>query len=429
MDNRSNNRHNNQIKRYPDEIKSIQHGRQQNDRPRTRSGSPSSRELQVRWGAVVSGSSKDRERPRRSVNVDVAKERKNSGYVDVMTGKRLDGRVDVPVDRRRRRPSGDAGRVAFDDAVVGNADRRRTPAADGKRNAQNEKSGKNNRPDQGRKKKGSKKQSKGKKPTKQELMRQKRLKEEKARIRKERLERAKRISKVVLKVFAVLVVVALIAFVYLYNCYKLKKITVSGTDHYTNEQMIDIVSGGKKQTNTLLFLLNNRLNPVGEVTFIDKIDVKYVDRNTISITVYEKAMAGCIEHGSEYAYFDGDGIVLELSSEKLSDVPCIYGISGDNVSQGEKLSVGDEDLFRNILMMTQLISKNNITVDKITYNKDNKIILHKDGIKIIIGEGENLESKFMNLDNILSKLAGKKGTLDMSNYTSSNGSAIFRENK
>ena len=52
-----------------------------------------------------------------SRNVDVAQTRRESGYVDVMTGKRLDGRVKVPVDKRRqqtdsrngqRRADGDA---------------------------------------------------------------------------------------------------------------------------------------------------------------------------------------------------------------------------------------------------------------------------------------------------------------------------------
>ena len=37
-----------------------------------------------------------------SRNVDVAQTRRESGYVDVMTGKRLDGRVKVPVDKRRQ---------------------------------------------------------------------------------------------------------------------------------------------------------------------------------------------------------------------------------------------------------------------------------------------------------------------------------------
>ena len=226
----------------------------------------------------------------------------------------------------------------------------------------------------------------------------------------------------------VLIVIAAISAAVINSCYKLKKINVSGTDHYTDQQMEDIVSGGKKYSNTLLFILNNKINPPGDVTFIDKIDVSYVNRNTVSITVYEKAMAGCIEHNGKYAYFDGDGIVLEISDKKLDDVPCIEGLTSDRDEQGKKLSVGDNSFFQEILTMTQLIYKNEIQIDKITYDNKQNLILHKDGIKIRIGNSDNLESKFMNLENILSTLKGKKGTLDMSNYSASDGNVIFKEN-
>ncbi len=267
------------------------------------------------------------------------------------------------------------------------------------------------------------------KPTPQELEMKKRLQQEKLERRKKRRERATRVFKVIMRILLVVIVIALIAFAIVNSCYKLKKIEVSGTDHYTDQQLEDIVSGSKKYNNTLFFLLNNRINPPGELTFIDKIDVSYVNRNTVSITVYEKAMAGCIKYGDKYAYFDGDGIVLEISDEKLDDVPCIEGLTSDSVEQGKKLSVGDDSFFQEILTMTQLIFKNDIQIDKITYDSKQNLILHKDGIKIKIGNADNLESKFMNLESILSTLKGKKGTLDMSNYSASDGNVIFKENK
>ena len=204
---------------------------------------------------------------------------------------------------------------------------------------------------------------------------------------------------------------------------------MTGTDHYTDQQMVDIVTGGKDYGNTLLFILESRLNPAQDVTFIDKIDVTYVNRNSVEITVYEKAMAGCIKYNDQYAYFDGDGIVLEISDAKLDDVPCIEGLTSDSVEQGKKLDVGDSGFFQEILTMTQLIYKSGIQIDKITYDTDQNLILHKDGIKIRIGDGENLETKFMNLESILESVKGKNGTLDMSNYSESQRNVIFKENK
>ena len=78
--------------------------------------------------------------------------------------------------------------------------------------------------------------------------------------------------------------------------------------------------------------------------------------------------------------------------------------------------------------MTQLIDKNDLLIDEIRFNKDKEIILRKDNIKIQLGSGTNLEDKLMNLGNILEKIQGKKGTLDMSDYTAESGNAIFKEN-
>jgi membrane protein involved in colicin uptake len=280
------------------------------------------------------------------------------------------------------------------------------------------------------KKKNKKKRKKeGRKLTPEEIERKKKLQAEKLARRKARREKAARIFKIVLKILLILVVLCAIAFVYIRTCYKLKSIKVTGTDHYTDQQMVDIVTGGKDYGNTLLFILESRLNPAQDVTFIDKIDVTYVNRNSVEITVYEKAMAGCIKYNDQYAYFDGDGIVLEISDAKLDDVPCIEGLTSDSVEQGKKLDVGDSGFFQEILTMTQLIYKSGIQIDKITYDTDQNLILHKDRIKIRIGDGENLETKFMNLESILESVKGKKGTLDMSNYSESQRNVIFKENK
>ena len=426
---------------------------------------------------------------RMSRNVDVAQTRRESGYVDVMTGKRLDGRVKVPVDKRRqqtdsrngqrradgdmrrrtdeqtrRRPDGerrrsdeqvrrrpDGERRRSDEQVRRRQDgeRRRSDEQvrrrqDGERrrpddrmrreNAENRRSEERRRRKQdqavaARKKNKKKRKKEGRKLTPEEIERKKKLQAEKLARRKARREKAARIFKIVLKILLILVVLCAIAFVYIRTCYKLKSIKVTGTDHYTDQQMVDIVTGGKDYGNTLLFILESRLNPAQDVTFIDKIDVTYVNRNSVEITVYEKAMAGCIKYNDQYAYFDGDGIVLEISDAKLDDVPCIEGLTSDSVEQGKKLDVGDSGFFQEILTMTQLIYKSGIQIDKITYDTDQNLILHKDGIKIRIGDGENLETKFMNLESILESVKGKKGTLDMSNYSESQRNVIFKENK
>ncbi len=68
------------------------------------------------------------------------------------------------------------------------------------------------------------------------------------------------------------------------------------------------------------------MHPVEDVTFIDKFQIEVIGRHTITITVYEKSMAGCVSYMDQYIYFDNDGRVLETSSEKAGGCSVYSGI-------------------------------------------------------------------------------------------------------
>ena len=231
-----------------------------------------------------------------------------------------------------------------------------------------------------------------------------------------------------LGILAGLVIICLAGYIYIIKTYNLTKIQVTGNIHYTEDEIIEIVTNGKSIDNTVVFYLENKFNPVEDVTFVDKFEIEIIGKHTVTITVYEKSMAGCVMYMDQYVYFDDEGTVLETSSEKLEDVPCIEGLTFSQIVIGEKLPVENTDMFQEILTMTQLIDKNDLLIDGIRYNSSSEIILYKDDIKIELGNGENLEDKLMNLESILTKLEGKSGTLDMSDYTASSGNAIFKEN-
>ena len=158
-------------------------------------------------------------------------------------------------------------------------------------------------------------------------------------------KKGRKAGKILLIILGALLLICLSVYVYILKCYSLTKIQVSGNVHYTEDEIIDIVTKGKKADNTLFFYLDNRMHPVEDVTFIDKFQIEVIGRHTITITVYEKSMAGCVSYMDQYIYFDNDGRVLETSSEKLEDVPCIQGLKFDRIVVGEKLPVTNEDMF------------------------------------------------------------------------------------
>ncbi len=223
-----------------------------------------------------------------------------------------------------------------------------------------------------------------------------------------------------------ILVAILIFLIFFFTGFKIEEIEVTGNKHYSAEQIKNFVLENGYINNTVLLMLKNKIHPVKEIPFVAKIEVEYMNVHKISITVYEKAMAGCVEYMNEYVYFDQDGYVLEISPDKLEDSPCIEGMSFASMELHEKLPIDDENRFRIILKLTQLIQKYEIPIESVRFTSDNEIVLAHEKIRIELGDGSNLEEQMVDLKQILAGISGKKGVLDMKDFDTASGTASFK---
>lgn len=227
----------------------------------------------------------------------------------------------------------------------------------------------------------------------------------------------------------VIVIVVIVLIVILLTCFNIETIEVTGNKHYTKEQIIEYVQGEGYIDNTVLLMLKNKVKPISDIPFIAKIGIDYENAHRITVTVYEKALAGCIEYMDRYVYFDQDGYVLEISLEKLSDAPCVTGMNFDSVELHEKLPIKDKKRFKLILKLTQLINKYNLDIDSIQFTSEEEVVMYHDNIRIELGDGSNIEEQLIDLDKILEGLSGKTGTLDMKDFDAATGTASFKTKK
>lgn len=223
--------------------------------------------------------------------------------------------------------------------------------------------------------------------------------------------------------------VLLVFLIILFTCFKIDKIEVTGNKHYTKEQIIEFVQNEGYIDNTILLMLKNKINPISDIPFVAKIGIDCESAHKITVTVYEKAMAGCIEYMDRYVYFDQDGYVLEISLEKLSDAPCVTGMSFDSIELHEKLPIKDKKRFKLILKLTQLITKYKLVIDSIQFTSEDELILYHDNIRIELGDGSKIEEQLIDLNQILDGLSGKSGTLDMKDFDPATGTASFKGKK
>ena len=190
-----------------------------------------------------------------------------------------------------------------------------------------------------------------------------------------------------------------------------------------------VIGDGFLAKNSIILSLKYRNKEIKDVPFIETMSVRILSPTTIKITIYEKAVAGYVEYMGQYIYFDKDGTVVESSDIRTEGIPQIMGMKFDHVVLWEKLPVSDEEIFKNILDVSQLLEKYEIKVDKIYFDDDYNVTLYFDQARVKLGSFDYIDEKIIRLKAILPELKGKKGVLKLQNFTVDSEYASFEEDE
>lgn len=232
-----------------------------------------------------------------------------------------------------------------------------------------------------------------------------------------------RLRSLSITVICLAVMLGILNFAFYY--FTVKTVIVDGNVHYSDEEIQEMVLGGKLGKNSLYLTLKYRDKQIEDVPFIESMDVDIVSNDTVKITVYEKTMAGYVEYMDKYFYFDNDGTVVESSDIRTLGIPQIKGLEFDHIVLLEKLPVEDENIFNHILDISQLMDKYGISAQQIYFDRDYQITLYFGDAKIKLGGTEYIDEKIMKLKMILPNIEGKKGVLRMENYTPDSSGVTF----
>ncbi len=213
---------------------------------------------------------------------------------------------------------------------------------------------------------------------------------------------------------------------FIWKNYRVENIQVEGNVHYSREEIVEMVLTDRLSYNSLYLSLKYRNREIKNIPFIETMSVKVVSPDTITIMVYEKSVAGYVEYMGRYMYFDREGIVVESSETRTQGVPQVTGVKFDHVVLYEPLPVENDSIFQQILSITQMLSKYDISTDKIYFNESFEITLYFDRVRVRLGTG-NLEEKIMRLQLILPSLQGKSGVLKMESYSDDRKNITFEK--
>ena len=241
-----------------------------------------------------------------------------------------------------------------------------------------------------------------------------------------RFSRSKRLG-ILVSVCLVLLALFIGGYIYIVQNYTITTVYVEGNIHYTNEEIMEMVMGGRYGHNSLFLSLKYRDKGIDNIPFIQTMDVSIEAKDTVRIMVYEKALAGYVSYLGRYVYFDKDGIVVETSQEKTAGIPQVTGLSFDHVILHEPLPVEKPEVFDEILNISQQLSKYSLSADKIYFDSNYQVTLIFGDAKIAIGDSQDIDEKIMTLQYLLPSLVGKSGTLDMREYSEDTTTYSFEQ--
>lgn len=235
---------------------------------------------------------------------------------------------------------------------------------------------------------------------------------------KEERRRKKR-RKIGLYILLILILLIAVGVFIVMNVFTVENVVVEGNELYSSTQIENMVLNDEYSWNSLYVDLKYRFMDIGEVPFVDTMEVSLDNPHTVHIKVYEKGMLGYLYINSigQNAYFDKDGFVVETSTEVIDGVPKITGISCEEVVLYEKLQLENSDILRDLLNLTQTLKKYNLLPDEIQYDSNMQPVLYYGTIQVKIGSEDNLSQKVVRLSIILPQLDGLSGTLHLETWT------------
>ena len=235
---------------------------------------------------------------------------------------------------------------------------------------------------------------------------------------KEERRRKKR-RKIGLYILLILILLIAAGVFTVMNVFTVENVVVEGNELYSSTQIENMVLNDEYSWNSLYVDLKYRFVDIGEVPFVDTMEVSLDNPHTVHIKVYEKGMLGYLYINSigQNAYFNKDGFVVETSTEVIDGVPKITGISCEEVVLYEKLQLENSDILRDLLNLTQTLKKYNLLPDEIQYDSNMEPVLYYGTIQVKIGSEDNLSQKVVRLSIILPQLDGLSGTLHLETWT------------
>ena len=215
----------------------------------------------------------------------------------------------------------------------------------------------------------------------------------------------------IIKIFISILIVVFIVVVIL-NV-KVNNIDIVGNEKVNDVQIATHIFESPYDNVSIVLFLKDKFLPKKKIPLVSKYEIEWKTPFSIVINVTENPIIGFVKRDIKNVYFDKNGNICEVSSERKSGVIEVIGVSFKNAEVYDKIELNNEKLLNAILNISSFCKENNLPADLIEIKQDNNINVYLGNIEVNLGDIDNMEIKLMRLNDIYPKIAEYNGTLDL----------------
>lgn len=206
----------------------------------------------------------------------------------------------------------------------------------------------------------------------------------------------------------------------------IRRVTVSGNSRYTGNEIVELIFQKNMDWNSAYCYAKERLGRQHrQIPFVEDYKLIFHGPLELEIIVHEKSVVGYVSYMSSYMYFDKDGIVVESTNEELQGIPRIDGLSFGHIVLHQRLPVESQEIFEEILKLTQVLETYGLKADRIQYDSAGAATLFMQDLEVYLGDSSDINGKVAELSDMMPKLAGNSGTLYLNTYDPVNRQTMY----
>ena len=214
------------------------------------------------------------------------------------------------------------------------------------------------------------------------------------------------------------------------SLFNIKNFEVVGNSILSSNKIISL-STLQVDTNIFSFNKRNVKQAILENAYVEDVKISRKLPSTVLVEIEERIPTYILQFTDSYVYINNQGYMLDISSEKL-DVPVIVGFITDlsNIKAGNRLDKKDLEKMNMVLKIYET-AKNvelaeYITKIDVSDTKEYKIYMESLNKTIYLGDASDINSKMLELKEILHKTQNKKGEVFL-NVDLNTQKAYFRQ--